>query len=356
MLETELTKMLGIKYPIIQAGMGPWSTETLAVASANAGALGIVSTSGLAYKMSAPAALENKEELESKSPYELLRMTLDWVGKRTSKAGGILGVNIPLAEEFRELIEGLIRATIDTRKEHSDLADRLKVIITAAGNPIPWTGIIKESGALWFHVVPSVRHALKAQKAGVDVVIASGREGGGHVAFQPVHSMVLLPAVVRAVDLPVVAAGGFSDGGTLVSALAMGAIGVQMGTRFIATQESDFQQIWKQKILNSDELGSVVGISMFGPARYLKNKVALRLHELLNQGFEAGYEEGLDLEGKGIQLCMEGKDSDMTVFFGGEVSGRINEVPTVEALLREVSAEAEKVIEKLPGFIASKRP
>ncbi|MBW2269636.1 MAG: nitronate monooxygenase [Deltaproteobacteria bacterium] len=356
MLRTELTEMLGIQHPIVQAGMGPWNTEALAVASANAGALGIVSTSGLAYKMSPPTALEKKEALASTSPYDLLRMTLDWVGERTAEAGGIFGVNIPLAQEFRELTESMIQATSDARNEHSDLADRLKVIVTAAGDPIPWTAPIKESGALWFHVAPSVKHALKGQMAGADVIIASGREGGGHVSFQPVHSMVLLPAVVSAVDLPVVAAGGFCDGGTLVSALAMGAIGVQMGTRFIATQESDFVQVWKDKILDADELGSVVGISVFGPARYLKNKVSLRLHELLNRGFEAGYEEGLDLEGKGIQLSMEGKDTDMTIFFGGEAAGRISEVPTVAELLRDVSSEAERVIERLPGCIASESP
>lgn len=352
MLKTKLSEMLGIKYPVIQAGMGPWSTEKLSVASANAGALGIVSTVGLAYKLAVPSALKSADEMEDKTPYELLRMTLDWVGERTADAQGVFGVNIPLAEEFRELIEGLFRATTDARKKDGDIANRLKVIITSAGNPTPWSGIIKETGALWFHVAPSVYHAEKAEKAGANLVIASGREGGGHVAFEPVHTMILLPAVVNAVSLPVVGAGGFCDGQGLVAALCLGAVGVQMGTRFIATQESDFHQAWKDKVVGSGTDGSVVGISVFGPARYLKNKVSMRLHELLLKGFEAGYEEGVVLETRGVELSMAGREPDMSIFFGGEVAGRIDEVPTVAQLLEEISREAEEVATGIHDFIS----
>jgi enoyl-[acyl-carrier protein] reductase II len=164
--------------------------------------------------------------------------------------------------------------------------------------------------------------------------------------------MVLLPAVVKAVGLPVVGAGGFCDGATLAAALSMGAIGIQMGTRFIATQDSDIPEIWRQKILASDERGSHVGISVFGPARYLKNKASMTLHELLKRGFQEGYEEAVKLELRGMRLLPEGNDPDNSVFLGGEVAGRIDRMPSVDALLKEISADAERVIQGLSGFIS----
>ena len=354
-MRTELCDMLGIEHPIIQGGMAPWTTEALSVAVANAGALGVVSSIGLGMKMSPPVAARDDADWKQKSPYELLRTILRWVAEQTAEKKGVFGVNIPLAQEFGELVEGLIKAINDSRKEDEDLANRLKVIITSAGNPAPWADIIKESGALWFHVVPSVNHALKAERAGVDLVIASGREGGGHVAFEPVHTMVLLPAVVEAVGLPVVGAGGFCDGAGLAAALSLGAIGIQMGTRFIATQDSDFVQMWKEKILESDEKGSHVGISVFGPARYLKNKVSTTLNELFRRGYQEGYEEGVKLEMRGIRLLTEGTDPDAAVFLGGEVAGRINQMPSVEQLVQGVSAEAERVIQRLSGLVAEER-
>jgi NAD(P)H-dependent flavin oxidoreductase YrpB (nitropropane dioxygenase family) len=352
MLRTRLCDMLGIEYPIIQGGMAPWTTERLCIAVANAGALGIVSSIGAGMKMSAPVATGDDATWEQKSPYELLRAILQWVAERTTEKQGVFGVNVPLAEEFGDLVDGLVRAVIDARQQDEDIADRLKVIITSAGNPAPWGDRIRESGALWFHVVPSVDHALKAEQAGVDLIIASGREGGGHVAFEPVHSMVLLPAVVNAVGLPVVGAGGFCDGATLAAALSMGAVGIQMGTRFIATRDSDFPEIWRQKILTSNERGSHVGISVFGPARFLKNKVSQTLHELFNRGFREGYKEGVRLESRGMRLLSESNDPDNCVFLGGEVAGRIDQMPTVSDLLEKISGDAETVIQRLPRLIS----
>ena len=350
MIKTKLTEMLGIKYPIIQAGMGPWNTDKLCVASANAGALGMISTVGIGYMWTMPQIFG--EEGKSLSPYEVLRKVLDDVGEKTAEKKGVFGANIPLAQEFKEQIQGLIKAVGDARKEDKDIADRLKVIITSAGNPTPWGETIKETGVHWFHVAPSVYHALKAEKAGADVVIASGREGGGHVAFEPIHTMVLLPSVIKAVGVPVIGAGGICDGASLVAALALGAIGVQMGTRFIATKESDFQQMWKDKVVESSEMDSLVGISIFGPARYLKNEVSLKLHELLKTGFEAGYNEGVMLETKGIMLSIEGKDPDWSIFFGGEVAGRIDSIPTVAELLENIEKQAEKVLSDLQLTLA----
>ena len=351
MLKTTLSDMLEIEYPIIQGGMAPWATERLCVAVSNAGALGIISSIGVGMPQAAPVALADDPDWKDKSRYELLRAVLQWATEQTAEKQGIFGVNVPLAEEFGEVVEGLIRATIDARKEDEDTANRLRVIITSAGNPAPWANLIKESGALWFHVVPSVAHAMKAEQAGADLIIASGREGGGHVAFEPVHSMVLLPAVVNATSLPVVGAGGFCDGSTLAAALSMGAVGIQMGTRFIATEDSDFPEIWRQKILTSNERGSHVGISVFGPARYLKNKISQQLYELYNRGFLEGYKEGTRLEGRGMQQLSKSSDPDECVFLGGEVAGRIEQMPTVRELIEEICGDAETVIRKLPKLV-----
>jgi NAD(P)H-dependent flavin oxidoreductase YrpB (nitropropane dioxygenase family) len=341
MIRTKLTDMLGTRYPVIQAGMGPWNTDKLCIAAANAGALGIISTVGIGYFWTQP------EEGGPKTPYDFLRSIISSVGEATAEKQGIFGCNIPLAIEFKEQIEGLIKATGDARKEDPDIADRLKVIITSAGNPTPWTDAIKETGCYWFHVAPSVYHAKKGEKAGADVIIASGREGGGHVSFEPIHTMVLLPAVIKELNIPVVGAGGFADGSGLVAALSLGAIGIQMGTRFIATTESDFHDLWKNKVVESSEMDSLVGISIFGPARYLKNEVSVKLHELLVGGFEQGYNEGVLLETKGIALSIQGGDPEWSIYFGGEASGRINSIISVQELLEGIEEQAQATIRDL---------
>ena len=158
----------------------------------------------------------------------------------------------------RTYARAVLNTISDLLKNDQEMRERMKVIITSAGDPIPVAELIKPMGLKWFHVVPSAKHARRAQKAGVDAVIASGQEGGGHVAWDPVHTSVLLPAIVKAVDVPVIGAGGFGSGSSIASALALGAIGVQMGTRFLATQESDFHQVHKDYVVNSDERGTII--------------------------------------------------------------------------------------------------
>jgi len=166
------------------------------------------------------------------------------------------GINIPVSEEFIPTAARLIRCVIDRVRNDAAIREKLKAIVTSAGDPLPWS---KDPGAkklsesiaikdelpqiVWVHVVPSVRAALRCVKAGVDVIVASGREGGAHCSWRDTSTLVLVPEVVRRVSpIPVVAAGGFADGVSLAAALAMGAIGIQMGTRFIATKESDFAE------------------------------------------------------------------------------------------------------------------
>ena len=354
MLRTKLCDILGTKYPIIQAGMGPWSTNNLAVAVANAGALGIISTSGI---IASSLGLELGPLSPGKGDaYEVLRGLIARTTEATKESGGVFGVNIMVSAEFKEPAKHFVKATIDARDEDPDTKERLKAIITSAGDPLPWTEVIKPSGAVWFHVVPSVRHAKRCEKAGVDVVIASGHEGGGHTAWEPVHTMVLVPAVVNAVGVPVVAAGGFADGATLVAALALGAIGVQMGTRFIATQEADFTPMWKERVLKSGERDSIVARGLVGPLRYLKNKASVELADLTVKKIPNLFlgvpdlildPEIFETEMRGTQALL-GEDDEKALFYGGEVAGRIDSVPTVKELLEQIMAEAEEIIQKMP--------
>ncbi len=210
----------------------------------------------------------------------------------------------------------------------------------------------------WFHVVPSVYHAKRAEAAGVDMIIASGHEGGAHVAWEPVHSMVLIPEVVKQVEVPVIAAGGICDGVTLAAALALGAEGVQMGTRFIATRESDFQPVWKRGILDKDERKTLVARGFFGPMRFLRNPQSAAIVEATVKtigGFYYGEPvdstpEILEMEKEGFQKLLE-NDEDRSLMLAGEVSGRIGDIPTVSELIKRTVVEAEETIRKLAGRI-----
>jgi NAD(P)H-dependent flavin oxidoreductase YrpB (nitropropane dioxygenase family) len=358
MLRTALCDLLGIKHPIIQAGMGPYSTNHLAVAVSNAGALGILSTSVLIMGTMAQQLTELVSGGETGTTYDVLKKVLYRVKEATKKSKGIFGINCLVSLEMTPAAEEIIRGTIDARNEDPDMKERLRVIITSAGDPVPWAAKMKPSGVKWFHVVPSVRHAKRCESAGVDGIIASGHEGGYHVSWEPVHTMVLLPAVVNAVKTPVIGAGGFCDGATIVAALALGAVGVQMGTRFLATEESDFMQIWKQQILKSNERDTIVARGIVGPARYLRNEASRKLTEISVRkapGLFLGQPddlsnvdpEVLDKEVEGILATLAG-DEKKALMGGGEVAGRIESIPTVGMLIDKTVREAEEIIRALP--------
>jgi len=365
MIKTKLTEMVGIKHPIIQAGMGPYSTNNLGAAAANAGALGLISTSGFRYGGMAPELVERLTGGESGTTYEMMKRILHRIKEETKESQGIFGINCPVAAEVAQSSREIIQAVIDVRNEDPELKDRLRVIVTSAGDPLPWRETIKPSGVVWFHVVPSVRHAQRCERAEVDVIIASGHEGGMHIAWEPVHTMVLLPAVVKAVKTPVVGAGGFCDGATLVAALALGAVGVQMGTRFIATKESEFNQFWKDHILKSGERDTTVARGIFGPGRYLKNEVSMELTEITVRkapGLYLGQPDDLTtLDPEVMRKEMRGfsglfeENEKKALLPGGEVAGRIDELPTVKELVDGIIREAEEIILSLPQKIGGKK-
>ena len=369
MIKTELCEMVGIKHPIIQAGMGPYSTNNLAVAAANAGALGILSSSGFMYAAIPGAREGNMAGLVQQitdgkegTPYEHLRRVFNDVKEQTRESGGIFGVNCMVSQEMTRFANMILKAITDARNEDPEMKERMRVLITSAGDPLPWTETIKPLGLKWFHVVPSVRHAQRSERAGVDVVIASGHEGGMHIAWEPVHSMVLLPAVVKAVSVPVVGAGGFGGGDSLAAALALGAIGVQMGTRFLATKESDFVQIHKEHIVKVGERDTLVARGIVGPARYLKSQASMELAQItVNKapGLFLGQPDDLttvakeimDREDEGFNALYTG-DAEKALMPGGEIAGRIEDLPTVRELVDRIVKEAEEIIRGLPKKLA----
>jgi NAD(P)H-dependent flavin oxidoreductase YrpB (nitropropane dioxygenase family) len=360
LIHTELCDIVGIKHPILQGGMGPYKTEALASAVANAGALGIISCIGMAATLIPEAAPLDAERLfGSDPPAVILQKSIEAVTKQTRSSGGVFGVNVPVASEFILASKMFIEQTIESCKSDSDTERSLRVVVTSAGNPKPWS-VLKDEGFIWIHIVPSTYHAKKAEAAGADVIVASGHEGGAHVSWDPVHSMVLVPAVANAVKTPVVGAGGFCDGSTLAAALCLGAVGIQMGTRFIATKESDFEPMWKQAILRREERQTLVGRGLFGPMRFLRNK---RAEEIVLQTLEDlpnfylgepldSNEKILDLERTGFADLMDEKE-DTALMFGGEVAGRIQDLPSTAELIERIISEASEILDKVPNFLVS---
>lgn len=365
-LQTELCDMLGIKHPIIQAGMGPYSTNRLAVAAANAGVLGIISTSGFGYlrgdstrrETGASELVKTLSDGKGGTWQEQMKRTLHRVKESTRETKGIFGINCMVSAEMAGFAREIIRTTIEARDEDSEMKERLRVIITSAGDPLPVTELIKPSGVRWFHVVPSVRHAKRCERAGVDAVIASGQEGGGHVAWEPVHTMVLLPAIAGAVSIPVIGAGGFSNGVSLVAALVLGATGVQMGTRFLATSESDFNQVHKDYVLKSGERDTIVARGVVGPLRWLKNEAATEFARLTVSKAPGVYlgepddlsavaREVVAMENKGWDAQFRG-DGPRALMPAGEVAGLVEDLPTVKELVERTVKEAEEIIQNMP--------
>ncbi len=360
-------KHIGCQKPIIQAGMGPYDTTSLAAAVSRSGALGLISTVGMgSFQMPGIGEYRYSAIFGEGTPEELLTSSIDRV---LAAIGDVpharFGVNVPVSEEFIPTASRLVRALVERLQSDPEAREKCRVIVTSAGDPLPWGEASSPEGATvpikreltemtWCHVVPSVRAAKRCEKANVDIIIASGREGGAHCSWRDTSSMVLIPEVVKATGKPVVAAGGFADGRSLIAALALGAIGVQMGTRFIATQESDFEQGWKDLLVSATEEDTLVARGFFGPMRFLRNPRAIELVDAtvrgapdLYKGIPTGSsQEILDLEVGGLENLFRGK-LDATPILSGAVAGRIHDIPKVGDLIDGILAEAESVLEEL---------
>ena len=370
MLKTALTELLGIKHPIIQAGMGPFSNNNLCVATSNAGILGLLSTSGLFSKGDQPwiykAFVESAEASMDDDMATVLEKALKRTYRLTKDKGGVFGINVMVSAELVDLPKILIDAAIKVREENPEIKDHFKVIFTSAGDPVPWHDSIKSAGFTWLHVVPSVKGALRCKRAGVDCIIASGHEGGFHISWEPVHSMILLPAVIDALadtTIPVVGAGGFCDGKTLAAAIAMGAAGVQMGTRFLATQESDFHPTWKDQIVKTEDRGTLVARGMVGPARWLKTPSSIEHQKntlLKSPGVFLGAPDDLatvpweliQYEMDGIKAVVTG-DREKALMAAGECAQRVEDLPMVQALVDRIMNEATEIVRNMPKHLVA---
>jgi NAD(P)H-dependent flavin oxidoreductase YrpB (nitropropane dioxygenase family) len=365
MIKSRLCDLVGIKYPIIQAGMGPFSNNNLCVAAANAGVLGLLSTSGVFSKDTQPWVYKDFVRTAEANYDDDMATVLEKVLKRTYRLvkdkGGIFGINVMVSAEVLPNSQVMVDTAIRVREENPDMKKHFKVIFTSAGDPLGWKDKIKGAGFTWMHVVPSVKGALRCKKAGVDVIVASGHEGGFHTSWEPVHSMILLPAVVETVsdnETLVAGAGGFCDGKTLAAALVMGADGVQMGTRFLATQESDFHQIWKEGVVESGDRATLVARGFVGPARWLKTprsqehaKNTLQKSPGVFLGTPDDYEtidmSLIQFEIESIKAAFEG-NKEKALLAAGEAAQRIKDMPKVNDMVQEIMREAEAILRDIP--------
>lgn len=306
-----INKLFGIKYPVIQAGMIWCSGWELASAVSNAGGLGLIGSGSM-------------------EP-EILRTHIQKCKKATAQP---FGVNIPLlyahAEEF-------IRIIID---------EKVPVVFTSAGSPKIWTPVLKEHGIKIVHVVGNVKNAVKCEEAGVDAIVAEGFEAGGHNGKEETTTMVLIPLVRDAVSIPLIAAGGIATGRGMLAAFALGAEGVQIGTRFVAAAESSAHINFKNAVVNSSEGSTDLTLKHMVPVRLLKNKFYHDLSEA--QTRNASREELLDILGKGRpKLGMfEGDMNEGELEIGQSVALTYMIKPAAE-IISEMISEFNEILKKI---------
>ena len=302
-IKNRITEMLGVEVPIIQAPMGWIARSALASAVSNAGGLGIIETSS--------------GELDA------IRGEIKKMRELTDKP---FGVNVALAF-VRD--PGIVQFIID---------QGVKFVTTSAGDPQKIVGPLKEAGLTVFHVVPSLKAALRAIEAGADGLVVEGGEGGGFKNPREVATMVLLPLVCEKVNVPVVAAGGMVDGRTMAAAFALGAEAIQMGTRMVSALESPVHENWKNAILAAQETDTVF-LNRFGPGpalRALRTERTTRLEKDPGENIMREFGSALDL--------YFGGEMEAAIALSGQVAGRIDTVEPVSEIIARTVAEFEAVI------------
>ena len=317
MKKTRICHLLGIEYPIIQGGMTWIANAELAAVVSDAGGLGIISP--------------NAGMVLDSNPVEHLRSQIKKARSLTDKP---FGINLVLQDPG-------VKALIDVAIE-----EKIPAVTTSAGNPATYTSYLKEAGIRVLHVVASVRHAKGAEGRGVDAVIAEGYEAGGHNGFDELTTFTLVPQVVDAVEIPVVAAGGIADARGFVAALALGAEGVQMGTRFVATLECIAHQKVKEAIIAAIDTGTVISGRKLGPTRGLKNELTDKILEMESRGADA--EELLSFIGPGRARLgkLEGDLVDGEAY-AGSIAGMIKEIVSAGEIVRSIVEESETILARV---------
>lgn len=307
-MQNRITELFGIQYPIIQAGMIWASGWRLASAVSNAGGLGILG----AGSMYPEVLLEHIQKCK----------------KATDKP---FGVNVPmLYPDIDKLMDIIVQ-------------EEVKIVFTSAGNPKTWTSFLKEKGIIVVHVVSSVKFALKAQEAGVDAVVAEGFEAGGHNGRDETTTLVLIPAVKEQITIPLIAAGGIATGKQMLAAMILGANAVQVGSRFVASEEASSHQLFKDEVVNAKEGDTQLTLKELAPVRLLKNK--------FYQDVQQAYAQGATKEGLKEVL---GRARAKKGMFEGDLEEGELEIGQVSALIHKVMPAAEIVKDLMTDFEEAK--
>lgn len=304
-----VSKLFGTDYPIIQAGMVWCSGWRLASAVSNAGGLGLIGA-GSMYP-------------------EVLRSHIRSCQLHTRKP---FGVNVPLLYPD---IDKLIRILVE---------EKIRIVFTSAGNPATWTSGLKEKGITVVHVVSSVKFARKAEQAGVDAVVAEGFEAGGHNGREETTSLVLIPMVADAVSIPVIGAGGIADGRAMLAAEALGAEGVQIGSRFAVAEESSAHADFKKRIVESKEGETILTLKQLTPVRMIRNYFYKNVEEAEKRG--ASIEE--------LRALLGNRRSKLGIFEGDMDEGEL-EIGQVSAAITRIQPAAEILNEIWEDYKSTKR-
>ena len=315
MIKSPVCDILGIKYPVFQGGMAWASNHRLAAAVSNAGGLGIIGAGQM--------------------PPDIVVQEIRKAKESTDKP---FGVNLIL---YLSYIEELIDAVIK---------EKVAIVTTGAGNAGPYIKRFHDAGIKVIPVIPSTALAKRMEKAGADAVIAEGTESGGHIG--EITTMALVPQVADAVNIPVIAAGGIADYRGFAAALCLGASGIQMGTRFLATKECHIHQNWKNSVIKASDRDTVVtGRPTGHPVRVLKNKLAKMFLELEEKC--APIEEYEKLGTGKLKAASVDGDAEMGSLMSGQIAGLIKEEKTVKEVIDEIVSQTEAFFKNAGKFITN---
>lgn len=314
MIVNRIANLFDIKYPIIQAGMVWCSGWRLASAVSNAGGLGLIGAGSMYPHVLREHIVKCKEA--TKYPF---------------------GVNVPL---MYPQIEELMQIIIE---------EKVPIVFTSAGNPKLWTSKLQDEGIKVAHVVSSSKFALKSQEAGVDAIVAEGFEAGGHNGREETTTLSLIPQVRKTVDLPLIAAGGIASGKSMLAVMALGADGVQLGTRFALTKESSASEAFKNRCINLPEGDTVLSLKKLSPTRLIKNNFFHQIHEMEQRGASA--EEIGELLGRGRARkgIFEGDlfEGELEI---GQIASSIESVISAEQVIMQIIKEFNDTANIISGF------
>ncbi len=310
-MQNRITELFNIQYPLIQAGMIWNSGYKLASAVSNAGGLGVIGA-GSMYP-------------------EVLREHIQKYKKVTDKP---FAVNVPmLYPQIDEIINIIIE-------------EGVKIVFTSAGNPKTWTSFLKEKGIIVVHVVSSVKFALKAQDAGVDAVVAEGFEAGGHNGREETTTFTLIPMVKDKISIPLIAAGGIATGRGMLAAMILGADAVQIGSRFVASEESSAHKNFKDKVVETQDGETELTLKELAPVRLIKNKFYTQVKELYTQNPTLEQLKELLGRARAKKGMFEGNMDDGELEIG-QIAGLINEIKPAAEIVKEIIEEYEAVKKSL---------